>query len=150
VICWNDAVTQPLPGPDPVPVTVQTAVIVTWFCCALATLVTVVLSAFAAFVGSVVLPEFGRADRVDMVLFVVGSAAALLATCAMASTGAWFVRLRHRWARNALAGCSALVLLASVVIIMPLSVVAFPGTLAVLVLLFLPQSNAGFRSARAG
>lgn len=138
------------PIPTPVPGTIQAAVIVTWFCCAFGALATVGLTAMAAFLGRIVLPYFERADRVQMVAFVLASAAVVLLACAFASTCAWFVWRRRAWARLALAACSTLTFLASASFMSPPSLLVVPATVAVLVLLFLPRSNAWFRAHAAG
>jgi hypothetical protein len=133
-----------------VPGTVQAAVIVTWVCCALATLGTVVLTAGAAFLGSIVLPYFERSDRVDVILWVVGAAGSSLVACGAASACAWFVWRRRPWARVVLAVVSVLALASSVALLSPPTAFILPGAIAVLVLLFLPRSNAWFRSPSPG
>ena len=138
------------PWPGPVPGVVRAAVIVTWFSCALAALAAIGLTVMSALIGSIVLPDFEPTARVQMVVFVLASLAVSLLACALASTCAWFVWRRRPWARVALAGCSALTLLSAAVFVSPPSLLVLPGTASVLVLLFLPQSNAWFRSRPTG
>lgn len=133
-----------------VPGTVQAAVIVTWASCAIAALGTIGLTVMAAALGTIVLPYFARADRVEMAVFVAAAALASLAACSVASTCAWFVWRRHHWARVALALCSASILFVSIVFATLLSALTLPAAIAVLVLLFLPSSNSWFRDQRTG
>ena len=118
----------------------------TYVCCGLVALMTVMMLAAAAFVGSIVLDSFERADRVDIVLAVLGSAAFSMAASGLACWFAWQVGRRRAWARIALAVCSGVALLLSVAALGPPTLVVLPGSAAVLILLFVPQSNAWFRA----
>jgi hypothetical protein len=128
-----------------VPGTVQAAVIVTWICCGLTAFLTLFYLAAAAFIGSFMLDYFERSDRADLVLAAAGAAAASVALCALSSWFAWQVWRRREWARIALAVCSGLALVLSVITFGPHTVLVAPGSVAVLVLLFLSQSNDWFR-----
>lgn len=143
----------PLSAPPlavPVQGAVQAAVIVTWTSCAIAVAGAFALTVLAAFMGTMMLPYFERTQRVQMVAFVAASVAFVVAACAIASVSAWFVWRRRRWARVVLAVCSALAALCSLVVLTPPTMLILPGAIAVLVLLFLPQSNAWFRARAAG
>ena len=120
--------------------------IVTYVCCGLAALMTVVMLAGAVFVGSIMLDYFEPSDRVDLVMAVLGSAAFSMGASGLACWFAWQVGRRRSWARIALAVCSGVALLLSVVALGPPSLVVLPGSAAVLILLFVPQSNAWFRT----
>jgi hypothetical protein len=135
---------------QPVPATVQAAAIVTWVCCGLVVLLTFFFLLAAAFIGSVVFPEFDVSSRVDIATVVVGTAALVVALCGVASWLALCTWRRHSWARIALAVSSGLALVGSVLTLGPHTVLVAPGTVAVLVLLFLPTSNAWFETDPAG
>ena len=126
------------------PGTVQAAAIVTWVCCALTAVLTLFFLLAMAFIGSVVFPQFGSAVGAQLALAVIGSAASSVALCALASWFAWRVWRGRPWARIALAVSSGLALVLSVLTFGPHSVLVAPGTVAVLVLLFLPQSSDWF------
>jgi hypothetical protein len=128
------------------PGTVQAAVIVTYVCCGLAVAMTLFFLVAAAFLGSIVFPYFESADRVGLVLAVVGAAVVAVVAAAVGAWLAWQTGRRRSWARTALIVCSAVALLASLVTFGPHTVVIGPGSLAVVVLLFLPESTAWFRT----
>jgi len=132
--------------PPRVPGTVQAAAIVTWVCCALTALLTLFFLLMTAFVGSIVFPQFGSAISVEIVLVVAGTAALSIAMCALSSWFAWQVWRRRDWARIALAVCGGLALVFSVLTLGPHTALVAPGSVAVLVLLYLPQSNDWFRA----
>ena len=129
-----------------VPAVVQAAAIVTWVCCGLTVLMTFLFLLAAAFIGTVVLDYFEMSDRVDIVLVVAGAAALVIATCGAASWFAGRVWRRQAWARIALAVSSGLAVVVSLLTFGPHTVLMAPGGVAVLVLLFLPQSNDWFRA----
>jgi hypothetical protein len=140
-----------LPAARPrVPAAVQAAAIVTYVCCGLVVLMTMLFLLAAAVVSSDILDLFEGPDRADIVLFAVGAAAGSFVACALACVFAWLTWRRKAWARIALAGCCGVSLALSVVALGPPTVVVLPGAVAVLVLLFLPQSNAWFRIPSAG
>jgi hypothetical protein len=128
------------------PGTVQAAVIVTYVCCGLAVAMTLFFLLAAAFLGSIMAPYFQSADRVDLVLVVVGAAVVAVAAAAVGVWLAWQTGRRRSWARTALIVCSVVALLASVLTLGPHTLLIGPGSLAVVVLLFLPESTAWFRS----
>jgi hypothetical protein len=119
--------------------------VVTYVSCALTVLMALVFLAFAAFVGSLVLPHFEAGDRADMALVVVVPYAVATGGSALACWFAWQVSRRRPWARIGLAGCSAAAGILSVAYLAPPTAVVLPGAVAVLVLLFLPPSNGWFR-----
>jgi len=128
-----------------VPGTVQAAVIVTWACCGLTAVLTLFYLAAAAFIGSLVFPQFGSAVGVELALAAIGSAVLAVGACALAAWFAWQVWRGRDWARIALAVSSGLALVLAVLTFGPHTVLVAPGSVAVLVLLFLPQSNDWFR-----
>lgn len=138
--------TMPASRPT-VPGTVQAAAIVTWVCCALTVLMTAFFLLAAVFVGSLILDGFGSADRVDLALAVAAGALAVVVVSALAGWFAWLVWRRQAWARIALTVCSGLALAGSLATFGPHSVVIAPGSVAVIVLLFLPDSNDWFQPA---
>jgi hypothetical protein len=133
-----------------VPATIQAAAIVTWVCCGLTVLMTFFFLLAAAFIGGIVLDYFEMSDRMDIVQAVIGTAALVVALCGVASWLALCMWRRHSWARIALAVISGLALVGSVLTLGPHTALVAPGTVAVLVLLFLPTSNVWFEADPAG
>lgn len=136
----------PVTSAQPVPGTVSAAAIVTWVCCGLTFGLTVLSLAMAAFVGAVILPQFATRDALGIAAAVLASGGMSVLACASASWLAWLVWRRRAWARIALAVCSGLTAVASVMVLGPHTLLIAPGAIAVLVLLFLPASNAWFAS----
>ncbi|HET6168185.1 MAG TPA: hypothetical protein VFE07_15235 [Marmoricola sp.] len=132
-----------------VPPVVLAAAVVTYVCCAVVALMTVFFLIAAAFVGSIILDQFVATDRTELVVAVVGSACAAIAGCALGMSFAWHVTRRRQWARVALATSSVIALAGSLIAFGPHTVVMLPGSAAVLVLLFLPNSNRWFRESVA-
>jgi hypothetical protein len=126
---------------------VQAAAIVTWVCCALTVLMTAFFVLAAVFIGSLMLDAFGSPDSVGVAAAVAASAVAVVVVSGAASWFAWLVWRRRPWARIALAVSSGIALLGSLATFGPHSVAIAPGAVAVLVLLFLPDSNDWFRAA---
>jgi hypothetical protein len=131
------------------PGTVLAATIVTYVCSAIAVGMTLLFALFAAFVGSFILGSFERSDRVSLVLLVVGTALVSVVFSALACWFAWQAGRRKDWARFGLAGCSGITVVLSVLTLSPPTFVGIVGGVAVLVLLFLPDSNAWFRGEPA-
>jgi hypothetical protein len=130
-----------------VPGTVQAAAIVTWVCCGITAVMTLFFVAASAFVGSIILGDFQRTDRIQLIAFVAVAASVSFLGSALACWFAWLVWRRREWARIALVVSSAVALVLSVLTFGPHTVFVAPGSVAVVVLLFLPQSNDWFRDA---
>lgn len=129
------------------PGTVRAATIVTYACSAVTAVMTVLMLLFAIFVGRFLLPQFSGSDRNELVLFVLGGVGISFAGSALACWLAWQTGRRKGWARYALAGCSGVAAVFALMALSPPTIVQLLGSVAVLVLLFLPESNTWFRDA---
>ena len=127
------------------PATVRAATIVTYVCSAVTVAMTLLMVLFIAFVGRFVFGSFERSDRTAMALFVLVGVLFSLGCSAIACWFAWETGRRKGWARIGLAVCSGLTVVLSLLTFSPPSIVGILGGATVLVLLFVPESNAWFR-----
>ncbi|MFL6105409.1 MAG: hypothetical protein ACJ72D_00370 [Marmoricola sp.] len=135
------------PVPAPVPATVRAAAIVTYVCSAITVAMTLLMTLFLAFLGSIAFSFFDKSDRGELVAFVLAGVLFSLLCSAIACWFAWQTSRRKGWARYGLAVCSGLTVALSLAAFSPPTLVGILGGAAVLVLLFVPESNAWFRNA---
>jgi len=121
--------------------------IVTYVCSVVTVGMTLLMTLFIAFIGSFTLGMFERQDRAEIVLFVLAGVVFSLVCSAVACWFAWQTGQRKEWARYGLAACSGLTVAVSLLALSPPTLVGILGGTAVLVLLFVPDSNAWFRDA---
>lgn len=139
----------PYGGQAAMPGTVRAATIVTYVCSAVTVAMTGLMLLFAIFIGRFLLPQFSGSDRNELVLFVLGGVGLSIAASTLACWLAWQTGRRKGWARYGLAGCSGVAAVLSVLTLSPPTIVQLLGSVTVLVLLFVPESNAWFRDASA-
>lgn len=133
--------------PASMPATVRAATIVTYVCAAITVAMTLLMLLFIAYVGRFVFGSFERSDRSAMVFVVLAGVLFSLGCSAVACWFAWQTGRRKGWARIGLAVCSGLTVVFSLLSFSPPSIVGILGGTAVLVLLFVPESNAWFSDA---
>jgi len=129
------------------PGTVRAATIVTYVCCAVTVAMTLLMTLFMLIVGSVIFGTFEKSDRVTVVGFVLLGVLISAAWAGVACWFAWQTGRRKGWARYGLAVCSGLTVAVSLLALSPPTLVGILGGVAVLVLLFVPDSNAWFQDA---
>jgi hypothetical protein len=132
-------------GPS-MPGTVRAAAIITYVCAAVTVAMTLLMVLFVVFVGSFVFGSFQRSDRAEMVLFVLVGVLISVGCSTIACWFAWQTGRRKQWARYGLAGCSVLTVAVSMLAFSPPTMLSLLGAVAVLVLLFVPETNAWFRT----
>lgn len=118
----------------------------TYICCGLMVGLTLAFALLALMVGGFIAEYLDRADAAGLALMLAGSVIASLAMSVAACWFAWKSTQRKAWARIALAVCAGVALAFAILAAGPHSLVAVPGSTAVLVLLFLPPSNDWFRT----
>jgi hypothetical protein len=136
----------PRTGP---PGVVQAAAILTYVCTGLAMLTTLMFLAMAVLVGSVVAGDFQRSDLVHAGVYLTLSAIFSIGGGVLACWFAWQTTRRQGWARIGLTVLAALTVVLGGLTLSPPGLLAAAGAIAVLVLLFLPETNTWFREAPA-
>jgi hypothetical protein len=134
------------PG-SPTPGTVIAAVTVTWTCLVMTAIASLALFAFTLWLADLLRPAFDL--DADPRWYLAGAELVLVTWLVVAGAFARGVLRRRQRARVGLAFSSAATVLVSLVLLVgfqtPVSLGTLAGAIAVLVLLFVPSSNAWFR-----
>jgi hypothetical protein len=130
------------------PGTVWAAAIVTWVTAGFSILMTFLMLAFVAFVGSIIGDSFTYDDQVSLGLIVIGFAVVSLLLSVAACYLAWRTTKGQQWARIALAAWAGVFAVLGALSLTPPGFLWTAAGTVVVVLLFVPESNAWFAEDR--
>lgn len=138
---WQPPRSTGTPGP------VSAAAIITYVACGLSMLMLVALALFAVVLGSLMWGAFESDDQLALGALVTIVVVVVLVINVIGCWFAYRMTKREEWARTALAIWSGLVLVVGIMSVSPPGVLQALAGIAILVLIFLPESNAWFREA---